>query len=400
MADTKNTTEFKKYHNPILPAKVVEARLDCRADKVSDAKTVVTADGPVAMDEKWKMVMYYQYDDGKTEVLHTEYNALPCYIVKDTKGKFGAKRKIYAKIDRARRMVHDSVIELGNMCKRKFMEAFFTKDCSKVFGAACKVSVVHNNAPKEVSYPDFIQAVLAKKSDVMVGKTKIALEKVQEAFEVKLLGYTPEEEEDKDPIESMVRMDNFISIPSKPEMSPTKYIDITGYPKQAKSDSKEDQEKYEIGKVQGSRILRIWCDANLRGRLLQEKLLPEAGWIQSAKGTTYYTSDYHIMTHIAKGNTPMIALCSTISFRPSIGKEGDRAGVYSIVVEENFTQGSLADIRPSEYEAKSSAAVAAYEEEYVNGGRTQAPQATGGMLQRLADQGQVGEVEIGEEHTD
>jgi hypothetical protein len=402
MADTKATTktEQKKQHSPILPSHVVKDRLSCRPEKTRDAKTIVTKEGPKDLPEKWEMLMYYVYDDKKDEQLHVEYNALPCFIMEHT-GNFGKKRKIFAKVEKQRRIVHDSVLALGEMCREKFIEAVLTTDCSKVFSSAFKVSVVIKDKSVDVPYPDFIKAVVELKADVTIGKTKIPLEKVQNAFETKLLGHVPEEGSEDDPVDSIIRMDNFISVSEDPSVQPTKFIETTGYPTSPKSDSKEDMDKYEVAKVQGSRLLRVWCDKDLRGRLLQEALLPEAGWVQSAKGSSFYTSDYHIMKHIKKGNTAMLCLCSTISFRSSIGKEGGkRAGVYSIVIEEEFSQATLADIRPSDFVAKSSAAAAAYQEEYADGNRTQAPQASGSTLARLAATGQTGEVEAGEESAD
>ena len=408
MAETKATGEFKKHHTPIMPPYVVDDRISFVEEKTRE-KTVVKDENGAdkTLDEKWEVVPYYQYDDGKVEAIHIEYHALPCYITTDLKGMFGPRRKIYAKVDRSRTSVCESILALGEVLKLKFVEAFLEQGFVKVF-FGCKVNIVQGTQIREVLYGEYIAAHLAKTTSV--GKFKVPIAAVRAAFEEKLLGI--EASDGVDAVKGILRMDNFISIPTKPEMSPTKYIEITGFPTKAKSDSPQDKERYEIAKVQGSRILRIWCEDNLRGRLINDKLMPAipekpkgttpedlaryekavsaSGWIISKKGTTYYTSDWHLMTYLAKGNTPWIGLCSTLSFRPSISK---KTGDYSIVIDEEFTQGTLIDVRPSEFVAKSSASASAYNEEFADGGRTQAPTANASALARIASAGGVVEVD-------
>ena len=353
---SKAVDRFPKLHSPLFISSFDPESLSYRVEKTREQMTIKDENGEdKELAEKWELVAYYRYSDGKVDRLNVEYDALPCYIMIDRSNpNFGVKRKIYAKISKER-LVYRSTVKLRDGLRAAFIETVLEIDCSKVF-PSWKVSVVCGKKSLEISYSMFIAAKLAGADKIKPGaksKEEVPLADVEAAFREKLEG--------SDDVETVVRTRDILS--EMEGKAPTKFMDISGYPKTAKSTKAEDIAKFETAKVEGSRKLTVFASKDLRGRLLHERLLPEDAWILNKDGQSHRTTDYHIMTHIPKGQTPVLSFAFTYTWKQSISREGE----FHIDLKENVQQGALIDIRPSDFVPRSNAAEDAYKQEYANG---------------------------------
>lgn len=346
--------------------------------KVREASTFLKDGKSITLDEKWVLAAMYSYPNGKTEKLHVLYNALPCRAVDQVSTVDGlVHRKMFARVDEGR-VVYRSLIHLNQVLRGKAQEAIMTTDCSKVF-PLWTVSVVVGSKAVPVTYSAYITAHLAGATEIPVGKSDksgskgnmVPIDTVKDALLEALDG------------EDNIVRDGLMKLPTPDSdyTSGSKFIELTTYPDKAKSSDPDDVIKFERAKVEGMRKLAIWCGDDLRHRLQAQKLLPEAGWVPFKNGRGYYTTDYHIKTHIAEQHTPWIALSATFSWRQSINPKNNE---YRIKLDEEITQGDLVDIRPAEVSKKVSEAKSMYQEEFGSGS-SEPPEFSGSnRLEELA----------------
>jgi hypothetical protein len=364
-SDNKAVKIYPKYHRALLLGSWDKKNLVYRVEKTREKGEMIDGDTGkvIEIKEKWQIVPYYEYDDGKTDRLVLGYDAVPLYIAKTPSSLGADQRKIYARMNREREVYKNTKRIIGDLVSA-MKDFILTEDCSKVL-SAWNVSAL-NTAGKivNVTYSAFIQAHLSKEEYVTIipeaGKKKV--EKGKKSDEDKVLTSSLVEifEESMD---GMIKTNDIIVDPEEENKQPTKYILVTTYPTKPNSASEADVARFDRAKVEGSRKVCLFlAHEDAYYRFKAEGRIGEGAWLTSKSGSKY-TTDYHVMKHIAKGFSAWAALDLNVEgWRISVGKE---TGKLSFVLEEGLLSGTLLDIRPSDIVKVEDARAKAYIDEYA-----------------------------------
>lgn len=343
---------FPKFHSPMYPHTWDAEKLTWKVEKTREKGETIDDQGQkIEYGDKWQIVPYYTYGDGKTERLMVTYDACPVFI-QESKGKMGHKRKIFARYERTREICRH-IRQMEADMNESVLKFVFEADCSTVIGK-WEVSVPDGKKVVKVTYADFISAKLKGSPTVTVGGKTVSTVDTEALFLDEFLEALKSDLLSKDD-------------PAHPEYQPCKFIEASGYPKGPKSDSPEDMAKYQRQKVEGTKKVFFFTSRETVLVIKDDKTLAEDAW-QVDKNGKEYTTDYHVMKHVKAGYEAWVALTFLVEgFRMSIGKE---SGIKSLVLEEECKNGDLVHIRKSEVAPKENLAQKRYNEEFggVHGG--------------------------------
>lgn len=336
---------FPKFHSAMHPHEWDSSKLSWKVEKTREKGETIDEQGQkIEYGDKWQIVAYYTYSDGKTERLVTSYDACPIYV-HESKGTTGHKRKLFAKYHRDREITQHIKQMEADMIESVLLFVF-SADCSAVIGG-WEVSVPDGKKIVKVTYADFISAKLKGSPTVTVGGKSVSTDDVQAIF--------------LDEFTEAVKS-NLLSKddPAHPEYQPCKFIEVTGFPKGPKSDKPEDLAKYQRMKVEGTMKISFFTSRETHLVIKDEQTLAAEAWLLDKNGKDY-TTDYHVMKHIKAGYEAWVGLtCLIEGFRMSIGK----TGIKTLVLEEECKSGDLVHIRKSEVAPKKDVIKERYKEEF------------------------------------
>lgn len=282
MADTQvtNNTESKKsypkYHDPIDLQNWKIENQEWEYCRVKEKMTFVDEDGKEnPRDEVWGLRPYYNYPDGKKDILHVKLPPVRCHVYLK-EGRFGKSRDVIQSYARNSEKFN-LLVNFYNSLYMSFVDYILTHNCPKVIAASCKANIIGevNGTSKvvTVTYDEYMK--LYTKDTKNGGELSDQTTMIKEEFFTML--------------SSMFNQSSVLYVPEDIAKEPAKFTEITKYPngkyKPKPGTTPEAAEKY---KNEGFAKLILFTD-----KVTRDSYADKITFLQTKTG--YYTTDYHVM---------------------------------------------------------------------------------------------------------
>lgn len=319
------------------------SRLEWRVEQTSAERQIVTDDGKNdTLDAVFMIVPYYTYaGDNKTQPLILAYDHTPMSAMENS-GKFGKKRQFIIRLGKdSLNLSHLKRIEdeFVDSCS----EFIINTDCTSVLKALSVNMANPLSTNGEILRLPYTLVVNANKGVAEENRATTNIKLYVRNGEASLTKPTKSTKDDKivevtleklvdalkSHIDRMWRRPIFYTEPQDEKYSPSKFLEVTGYPKKPKSDSPEDKAKYEIQKEEGYFKTNIWFTKEQYELYGPQFPVPE--WPLTKAGSPYLT-DYLLMKYPPKRKDVHLAIDILVEgVRISTPKDG--SGVRFAVVE-------------------------------------------------------------------